>query len=304
MSIRSKLLVGAFKLVGIKKMFTKEEEELIKEVRKSNEKCIFKVPTDTDCVYSDVVIQDVHHCLRMQRGEVPAKKAILFFFGGGFIRGCGDGVVKSAKKYGERSGRDVWLPYYPLCIDHCITETYDMIYHTYKEMLKVYEPQNIALVGFSSGGAIALGLCSHINARKEENVSMPGLIIAVSPGSIPYSEEEKQKMEELNPLDVMLDKHFMVDVIKGIMVKDNKEVPDYMVHTVLGDYSNFPMTHIYYATHEILYAEAEHFEKAFKKYNSKYEMHIKEGMFHCYPSFTFYPEGREAEDQIIGYLSE
>lgn len=284
-------------------MFAQSEEEILESVKKTNEKCNFKIPTDNACIYSDVVIQEVHHCLRMQKEEQPAKKAILFFFGGGMIRGCNDGVVKSARKYGERSGRDVWLPYFPLCTDHCVTETYDMIYNTYKEMLKVYEPKNIALVGFSSGGAMAIGLCCHINALKEENVSMPGLIVAVSPGSVPYSDEEKQKMEELNPLDIMLDKRFMAEVVKGIMVK-GQEVPDYMVHTVLGDYSNFPMTHIYYATHEILYAEAEYFEKAFKKYNSKYEMHIKEGMFHCYPSFTFYPEGKEAEDQIVGYLSE
>lgn len=187
-----------------------------------------------------------------------------------------------------------------------------MVFETYKTMLKVYDPKNIALVGFSSGGAIALGLCCHINyvnahpttpeTETPGTIPMPGLIIASSPGSVPYTEEEKKKMEELNPLDVMLDQHFMVNVIKGIMVKD-QEVPDYMVHTVLGDFTNLPMTHVYYATHEILYAEAEYFENAFKKYNVPYEMHIKEGMFHCYPSFTFYPEGREAEDQMIGYLS-
>ncbi|KAL6621111.1 alpha/beta-hydrolase [Neocallimastix californiae] len=289
--------------MGFKSMFAKPAEELLETVKKENEKCNFKIPNDKSFHYFDVPVLEEYHCLRMQKEEKPTKKAILFFFGGGFIRGCNDGVVKSAKKYGERSGRDVWLPYYPLCTDHCVKDSYGMIFETYKIMLKEYEPQNIALVGFSSGGAIAIGLCCHINAVKEkEDVPMPGLIIACSPGSVPYSEEEKKKMEELNPLDVMLDQNFMVNVIKGIMVKD-QEVPDYMVHTVLGDYTNFPMTHIYYATHEILYAEAEFFEKAFKKYNVKYEMHIKEGMFHCYPSFTFYPEGKEAEDQMIEYLS-
>ncbi|ORX86541.1 alpha/beta-hydrolase [Anaeromyces robustus] len=303
-SIRSRLLGGIFKLSGYKKVFAKPEEELLESFRKENEKCVFKLPTDKNAIYSDVVINEEkdHHCLRMQKEEKPSEKAVLFLCGGGFVRGINDHAVKSARNYGEKSGRDVWLPYYPLCIDNCVTETYTMVYQTYKEMLKIYKPENIAFLGFSSGGAMAIGLCCHINALKEPNVSMPNLIIAVSPGSIPYYEEEKKKMEELNDLDVMLDKNFMVDTVKKIMVKD-QDVPDYLVHTILGDFTNFPMTHIYYATHEILYAEAEYFEKAFKKYNVQYQMHIREGLFHCYPSITFYPEGREAEEEIIGYLS-
>jgi len=302
-SIRSRIFGGILKMSNLKKSFTLPPEEILENAKKANEKIVFKLPTDKNFIYSDVVINEKHHCLKMQKKEQPAKKALLFFFGGGFINGCTSKAINSAKSYGESSGRDVWLPYFPLCTEYCITETYAMVYATYKEMLKDYEPQNIALIGFSSGGALALGLCCHINALKEENVSLPGLVIAVSPGSVPYTEEEKQKMEELNPLDVMMDKKFMCEVIKDIMTK-GQNVPDYMVHTVLGDYSNFPMTHIYYATHEILYAEAEQFEKAFKKYNVKYEMHIKEGMFHCYPSIPLYPEGKEAIEQITGYLSE
>jgi len=299
-SVQARLFKNVMKILNFKKMFTYSEEKLLLQVIKGNKKLTFRIPNDNDFLYSDVVIMEKHHCLRMQKGKAPSEKALLYFFGGGFIRGCGKSAVNHAKGMGERSGRDVWLPYYPLCTEYCITETYAMIYQTYKDMLKIYKPENIAVAGFSAGGALALGLGCHINALKE-NIPMPGIIVASSPGIIPNTEEEIKKMRELNSLDVMLDEYFITVTLKNIMTK-GQTVPDYMVHTSLGDFSNFPKTHVCFATHECLYAIADGIEKALQKYHIDYELHVKEGMFHCYHNMTFYPEGKEGSAELDSYI--
>ena len=50
------------------------------------------------------------------------------------IVGPDQGDIKTARDFAVRSGSDCWFPYYPLCTDHCITETYEMVLQCYREM--------------------------------------------------------------------------------------------------------------------------------------------------------------------------
>ena len=47
------------------------------------------------------------------------------------------------------TGCDVWFPFYPLCVEHCITETYDMAYECYRRMIELYGGGNVSTCGFS-----------------------------------------------------------------------------------------------------------------------------------------------------------
>lgn len=67
---------------------------------------------------------------------------------------------------------------------------------------------------------------------------------------------------------------------------------------------NFPFTHFYYGSDEILYAEAEYFAKAYDNYQAKYVMHVGKGMFHCYPLLPYFPEGKAAYKEIIEILKK
>lgn len=41
------------------------------------------------------------------------------------------GDLPVMRKLARDTGCDVWFPFYPLCTEHCITETYDMVYECY-----------------------------------------------------------------------------------------------------------------------------------------------------------------------------
>ena len=66
----------------------------------------------------------------------------------------------------------------------------------------------------------------------------------------------------------------------------------------------FPMTHFYYGGDEVLSVEAEYFAEAFEKYGVPCQIHIAPGMCHCWPSFSFYPEGKKAQREIIDLLRD
>lgn len=300
MSIRFNIMKRFVRLAGMKKMSVLPPEELLAATQKLNRKRSFKIPQRKGFHYSDQTILDGYHCLKIQTQQAPSNYGLLFLFGGGYLLAPDDQDVKTAEKIGKHSGRDVWFPYYPLCTDRSVTDSYEMIYAVYKEMLKEYRPENIAFLGFSSGGALALGLCLH-NNEQPSPLPMPGLIIVSSPGSVPISTEEKQRMEELSKKDILIDASFMT-TIKTVM-EHGETVPDYMISGINGNFSNFPMTHFYFGSDEVLYAEAPYFAGAYEKYKVPYEMHIGKGMCHCYPAITLYPEGKQAQTEIIQLLS-
>ena len=70
------------------------------------------------------------------------------------------------------------------------------------------------------------------------------------------------------------------------------------------DYTGFPKIIMYFAGDEVFAGIAPDYEKSFNRCGVKdYEIKIKDGMFHAWPVFTFLPEGREGEREIIGDIN-
>jgi len=291
------------KWLGIKKRQSNSPEAVVDRIRGINEERKAEFPTgkDKEFYYSTEITNEKYRTLRVQKEEKPSEKAILYIHGGSYLYALFDNFIKSGKKLCKESGRDVWMPDYPLCTEYCITEVFDMALNLYKQMIKVYDPKNIAFIGYSAGAALALGIGCHINALKED-IPMPGLIVAYSPAALPYTEEEKKESLELNKVDVMIDATFVNKNLRNILIRGNENVPDYMIYTTLGDFTNFPKTHIYFGTHEILYAVRGSFEKVLQKYQIDYQMHYVEGMPHCYSMFSFVREAKEADKELYEYL--
>ena len=80
-------------------------------------------------------------------------------------------------------------------------------------MITLYGGGNVSTCGFSSGGALALGIAAHNNAQPEP-LPQPRHIVAVSPGEVPWNDAEKARMQALNERDVSIDYAFMVTVEK------------------------------------------------------------------------------------------
>ena len=108
MSIFASILRSVYKLSGAKKAFALPEDALRKEIEKQNR----------------------HHGV-----FTPTDRAILYFFGGGMVIGPDKGDLPVMRKLCRETGCDVWFPFYPLCMKHCITETYAMVYECYRKMI-------------------------------------------------------------------------------------------------------------------------------------------------------------------------
>lgn len=283
-------------MIGLKKRWTgMSTEELLASRRKENAKN--KIPDLKDDSF-DISRIEVMGCpvlklIHKQKMDC----ANLFLIGGGMISAPRPGSIKKALKFAKESGLDLFIPYYPLCTDYPITKAYEMIHETYKVMLQDYTADKVSVLGTSSGGNLALGMIPYINDGHDDT-PMPGYILAVSPGNCVETEEEWQRMMELDKLDVAIPAQYMKMAIE-IMQHGDDSIPEYMLWLQRGNYLNCPRVTLIYGSDETLYACAPAIESALKKYGVNYQMIIGEGMFHCYPVFPIVPEAKTGWDQMV-----
>ena len=203
MSIFASILRSVYKLSGAKKAFALPEDALRKEIEKQNQHRGVFTPTDHKAHYETITVNGFP-CLIVREHPKPSERAILYFFGGGMVIGPDKGDLPVMRKLCRETGCDVWFPFYPLCMEHCITETYAMVYECYRKMITLYGGGNVSTCGFSSGGALALGIAAHNNAQPEP-LPQPRHIVVVSPGEVPWNDAERARMQALNKRDVSID---------------------------------------------------------------------------------------------------
>ena len=324
MSIFASILRSVYKLSGAKKAFALPEDALRKEIEKQNRHRGVFTPTDRKAYYETIAVNGFP-CLIVREHPKPSERAILYFFGGGMVIGPDKGdlpvmrklcretgcdvwfpfyplIVIHKKKITLIPGCDVWFPFYPLCMEYCITETYAMVYECYRKMIGLYGGGNVSTCGFSSGGALALGIAAHNNAQPEP-LPQPRHIVAVSPGEVPWNDGEKSRMQALNKRDVSIDYAFMVTVEK-IMRHGCENVPDYMLSGSRGDFTGVGDIHFFYSADEVLYGALPDFEEACKRANVPYTVSARPKMVHCYCMLPIFKEAKEDFAKIVDILKK
>ena len=310
MSLIYKISKVIVRLLGVKKIFKKSKNDILEYAKKQNEKSAFNIDKarnradNKNYFLFDRKIMG-HRFLSYQKNEKPSEGAVLYLFGGGMITGPDRLDFSLSERIMEKTGKDVWFLFYPLCSeDTNVKETYEFCFEVYKMMTKTYKAENISVLGFSSGACLSIGIFLHNNALGRP-LSMPGKIIAVSPGGLPDISLEKnkelwEKVKASNPKDIIIDCAYFITARE--ILKGEEDIPEYMFDGTVGDFSDFPKTYFYYGEDECLCVFANYFKKAMEKYNAPYKIVIGKGMCHCYPLIRFFREGRQAQDEIIEIL--
>lgn len=310
MSLTYKIASTIVRVLGVKKMFLKNKEEMLEYAKKENAKTVFvldKAKKRAERKNYYLIDRDLmgYMLLSYQKNQSPAQGAVLYFFGGGMITQPNKLDFTLSERIMEETGKDVWFLFYPLCSEDVkVDKTYEVSYEAYRLMTKTYKAENISVLGFSSGACLSLGIFLHNNALGRP-LKMPGKIISVSPGGIPdvTLSEHKDIWERVNAWghkDIMIEPRYLKTARE--ILKGDADIPEYMLDGTVGDFTDFPKTYFYYGENECLYAFADEFKKAMEKYKAPYEIIVGRGMCHCYPMARFFREGREAQDEIIELL--
>ena len=301
MTLKYEILKRLVKAANIKKMWTgMSTEELLENRRRSNANN--RIPNLKDDDFNISLIDVMGFPVLKMIHREKTDKANLFLIGGGMISAPRPGSVRKALRFAKETGLDVFVPYYPLCTDYPLSRAYEMIHETYQVMLRDYSAEHISVLGTSSGGNLALGMIPYINDGHGDT-PMPAYIMAISPGTCDATEEEWQRMLELEKKDIAIPAQYMKTAVE-IMRHGDDSVPDYMIWLQNGDFTNCPRVTFIYGSDETLYAVAPSFEEAMKKHHVDYEMIVGKGMPHCYPVFPVCKELKDGWNLMIRKMKE
>lgn len=300
MSVKYEVLKALVRAAGLKKYMSGSMEELLENRRRANAKN--KIPDlhDPEILVERITVDGCPVVTMKHKSGSDA--ANLFIIGGGMVSAPRPASIKKALRFARETGLDLFIPYYPLCTDYPLTKAYEMIHETYRVMLREYAPERISVLGTSSGGNLALGMVPYINDAHPQT-PMPEHIMAISPGTCVASEEEWQRMQELDKVDVAIPAQYMKTAVE-IMRHGDDSVPEYMLWLQKADFTNCPRVTFIYGSDETLYACAPSFEEAMKKYGVAYQMIVGEGMFHCYPVFPVCKEAKEGWELMVRLMKK
>jgi len=287
LSLKYRFLKLFLRLIRFKEYFNASETEMIAKARKNMAKT--KIP--------ELSHSNINYEVKEFHGEKvvyithkqPTKKACLFIIGGGMLVHPRPNSVKKALEIAIESGRNMIVPYYPLCVDHTIDEVFDWIYALYKSILNTYNASDILVTGSSSGATLALGLASHINVMHKD-IEVPKRIYVSSPGQCFTDEELIRKGRILDKNDILLSITYM-EIIDKIMTH-GENVPEYMLYLEKGDYHGVEEVYLSYGSDEVLYAAYESIKNRLEECGVRVISEIGENLYHCYP---FIPVVREAK---------
>ncbi len=298
-SLKYKILLSAFQVLPVKKLMAGSPEKTQKLFRRA---------------YKGADIPTLRNpALLIQQKEVAGSKVLcalhkeksnrvgIYLVGGGMLKYPKPNQAKEIVKLAKDCDMDMLLPYYPILFTGAtLPDAYQMVYELYKETLKEYEPENICLMGGSSGGNLALGLVSYINARSE-GLSLPGRIYAGSPGTLLLTDAEKRLAQKQEKTDVIMSISALENIWEGMT--GGKEVPDYMKYLQLGDYTGLREAYLSFGEDELFLAGANSIRKRLEEYGVHVTVEIGEGLYHSYAMLPLVREAEAGYQNFVGYIS-
>ena len=299
-SLKYRFLLGVVRLLPVKRIMASPTEKTQRFFRKAYRGENIPALRDDEL---DISVEKVDGCsVFCVRHRPRSARVGVYLVGGGMLKypqpaQCGE-VVKLAKA----TGMDLVLPYYPILFTGAtLPDVCAMLYALYREILTRYRAEDVCLIGGSSGGNLALGLVSHINAMGE-GLPLPGKIYAGSPGTLLLTDAERALARKQERTDVVMSVRAIETVWDGMT--GGRDVPDYMKYLQLGDYTGLRDVYMSFGGDEVFLAGAASIKERLESFGVHVTLEVGEGLYHSYAMLPMVKEARAGYQNYLAYLSE
>ena len=199
---------------------------------------------------------------------------ILYLHGGGYA--CGD--LEYAKGYGStlavRCGIRVFSPAYRLAPESPFPAALEDALESYQYLLKKgYDPRQIALCGESAGGGLIYALCLKL---KEENLPLPGGLIAMSPWTDLTSSGESYKTNR------EADPNMTVEQLQFYTRCYTTDPKNPLASPIFGNLEGLPPSLIFVGGDEIMLSDAADMHKNLLAAGCKSRLVVAPERWHAY----------------------
>jgi acetyl esterase/lipase len=228
-------------------------------------------------------------------GETDSLR-ILYLHGGAYVFEITRYHWRLIAEMADRLGARVTVPIYPIAPEHDFHAMFGMVMNVYRAMLAETPAQDIAFMGDSAGGNMAVVMTM---MAALEALPSPGRHVLISPGlDMTLANDEVWR---LAPLDPWLDIPGGIEAIR--LYAPGIDVSDWRISPLYGDLSVLPKTLLLTGTRDLLTPDNLIFADRARAQGVDIELLVEPGMFHVWPLIEM-PEAHRARDRIVAFLSD
>lgn len=227
--------------------------------------------------------------------ESRSNKVLLYFHGGGFIFNFTPHHRDYISRLAKAGQIKAFSLDYSLAPEHPYPVALNEALQAYKWLLQTYQPSDIAIMGDSAGGAMALSILQMI---KRDKLPIPACAIAIAPPTDATLESFK-KYAKPNDYIIKDDNlEFFIDLYFGKTPHN-----DPIASPFFGDYHGLPPLQLHIDKSEMLYGDAVAVVKKAKAAGVDAELYEEKDLWHVWHIFARYvPEAQKAVDHIGKFI--
>ncbi|MDP3896158.1 MAG: alpha/beta hydrolase [Mesorhizobium sp.] len=225
-----------------------------------------------------------------------ADRRILYLHGGAYVFDITPYHWRLIAEMAERLDAHVTVPIYPIAPEHRFESIFSMALDTYRGMLAETLADDIAFLGDSAGGNMAVVLTM---MAAEEGLPLPARHALISPGL--DMTLENPDLPEAARRDPWLDIEGGLEAIRHYAPHIDRA--DWRISPITGDLSILPPMLILAGGRDLLTLDTIRFAERARSLGVKVELVVEPGMVHVWPLIDM-PEARKARDKIVEFLGE
>lgn len=246
----------------------------------------------------DVQVRDVDGSpvYEIRPKAVRSRLHLLYLHGGAFVFQIGGYHWGLIAELAERLGAAVTVPVYPLAPEHRFDEIFAIGLQVYRDLLERMPPSEIAFVGDSAGGNMAVVMTMMAAGQR---MPAPAAHVLISPGL---------DMSLANPATLAAAKADPWLAIPGgleaiRLYGGGIARADWRISPTYGDLTVLPRTLLLSGTRDMLHPDNVVFAEKARAAGVDVELYVAQGMLHVWPLFPI-REARPARDRIVAFLDE
>jgi acetyl esterase/lipase len=223
-------------------------------------------------------------------------KALLYFYGGGYITGSPEEDLPIIAPLATHLGVRVYALRYPLSPEQPFPAALKAASRCYKAMLSLYDPANLLMSGESAGGNLAL--VTLLDA-KTKGLAMPAALALLSPWSDMAALSDSIAVD----LDPTISFDSMGKAATDSYVNGN-DLFNPLISPLYGDYdADFPPTLITTGTRDFLLGDCARLSTKLRQSGVDVSLHLWEGLWHVFEFYPQLPEAKKSLKEIADFLN-
>jgi len=266
--------------------------------RKSFDEIMEQVPAAPGVTYEAAIIGGVSGCWCRPK-DAMAGAAILYFHGGGYVVGAAKAYQHFVGQVVAQASIAAFVPDYRLAPEHPFPAAVEDAKAAYEDLLAA-GLANIALVGDSAGGGLALVLLSWAAGKaRAGSGSMPKGAALMSPATdLALTGKSMVTRAEADPLSTPSSLAALAR-----LCLESHDPRDPLASPLYGDLAELPPVRIHVGEDDILHDDSIRYGEQFERAGGTCQVHSWQGMVHVFPSnVAVLKAAKEALDDIGEFL--